>query len=299
MARICIIANPVSGGGKARRLAEALVEALEARNQKAELLLTQAQGDAGQFAARPGAECVVSVGGDGTANEVANGLSESDARMAILPTGAANVVARELGLSRDPEALADLIVDGNTRIMDAGLINGRRFLLGAGAGLDAAVVAEVHANRHGRKIGVSSYVRPTLKILRNYAFPAVEVTIDGNTVCNDGQYVIIGNCRRSAGVFEVTPKALIDDGLLDVCILRDLSILRLVRLLLGVKRPGFTNRKDVLYVQGRSVLLRAAGDVDVPFQIDGDPAGVVSGDAGIEIGVEPQALRVIAPAQKG
>jgi diacylglycerol kinase family enzyme len=116
-----IIVNPVSGGGKGRAMADALRLALERRRQEVELLVTAQPGDARVFAARPGAERTVAVGGDGTVNEVANGLAESDASLAILPMGVGNVVARQLGFPRDPEALADLVVHGATRYIDAGL----------------------------------------------------------------------------------------------------------------------------------------------------------------------------------
>lgn len=288
---IRVIANPVSGGGRARALADALRRELERQGQVVELLFTAKPGDAPVFAAREGADCVVAVGGDGTANEVANGLAASQARLAILPVGAANVVARELGLPRSPAGLAALIAAGSTRTMDVGLFGERRFLLGAGAGLDAAVAEAVHHNRAGKKVRISSYVLPALRTIASYAYPKVRVTVDGEMLCEDGQYVVVGNCRRSAGIFAVTPEARIDDGLLDVCVLRNLTWTHLARLLAAVCRPGFARRKDVLYRQGKSVELFPAAGERVPLQVDGDPAGTLPAT----FRIVPRALEVVAP----
>ena len=287
---IRVIVNPTSGGGRGRVLGEALRDALEERGASAELLLTAAAGDAFAFAARPGAACVVSVGGDGTANEVANGL-DGDTPLAILPVGAANVVARELGLPREPGRLADIVVAGKTRLMDAGLLGDRKFLLGAGAGLDAAVVETLHGSRRGRKISKSSYILPTLRTIAAYAFPKIRVVADGTPLADDAEYVIVGNCRRSAGAFEATPEARIDDGLLDVCILRKLTLGRLAALLWAVWRPGFAQNKHVLYRQAKVIELAPTETPAAPLQIDGDPAGVIPATFRVAAG----ALRVVVP----
>lgn len=287
---IRLIANPVSGGGRGRVLGEALRDALARLGQDTELLLTARAGDAGVFAAREGAECVVSVGGDGTANEVANGLRDPSVRLAILPVGAANVVARELHSPFEPDALAALIVSGAAHSMDVGLIGVRRFLLGVGAGLDAAVVEAVHRNRTGRKVRRSSYVLPALRTITTYAFPKIRVVADGEPVCDDGEYVVVGNCRRSAGAFVLTPDAKLDDGLLDLCILRRLSWIHIARLLAAACRPGFSRRRDVLYRQVRTVELSSVSGAYVPLQIDGDPAGGLPA----AIRAAPNVLRVVS-----
>lgn len=289
--KVCVIANPVSGGGKGPAMAEALSCDLKARGFSVEFLITQHAGEAQSVAGRSEADCVVAVGGDGTANEVANGLARSGAAMAILPVGAVNVVARELGLCADPLVLGTLIAEGTTRRMDVGLCGDRRFLLGGGAGLDGAVVAAVHGNRAGKKINVWSYVRPTARIILREVHPKICVTVDGKTICEDGEYVTVGNCRKSSGAFVTTPDARIDDGLLDVCVLRDLSFFHTLSMLWGVLTPGFTHREDVSYCQGRTIELRPAGPDPVLLQLDGDPAGMIP----VTMHVLHQALRVIAP----
>ncbi|MFP6581431.1 MAG: diacylglycerol kinase family protein [Candidatus Hydrogenedentota bacterium] len=286
--KVRIIANPIAGGGRGKRLAEALRDTLNGNVDAVELVLTKQAGDNEIEAARPGADCVVAVGGDGSVNEVVNGLVDSDALLAILPAGTANVVARELDIPSDPNVVAKYIIAGNHRIMDAGLHGGRRFLLGGGAGLDAAIVHQVSQQR-GKKSGLSKWVMPSIRTCLRYTFPQFRVVGDGRILAEDAQYVIVGNCRYSAGVFPATPKAQIDDGLLDVCVLRNLSPLRLLGLLPSVRVGRHIDRDDVLYRQCEHVELIPADEQDIPLQIDGDPRELLPAT----FSVEPGAIRVI------
>ncbi|MDZ4861028.1 MAG: acylglycerol kinase family protein, partial [Candidatus Hydrogenedentes bacterium] len=110
-----IIANPISGGGRGPASAESLADALRKLGSSCDVRITTCAGDAHAWAGEPGADCVVSVGGDGTLNEIANALAGTDTLLATLPMGTANVVARELGTPLEPNALAELIVQRKTR----------------------------------------------------------------------------------------------------------------------------------------------------------------------------------------
>ncbi len=288
--KVRIIANPVSGGGRGKTTAQSLQDLLTDALGSAELLLTQKPGDAGEEAGRPGADCIVAVGGDGTVNEIANGMRDTTATLAILPMGTANVVARELGIPRGPRAVAEMIVEHHIRDMDVGLTNGERFLLGAGAGFDAAV-AQALSNSRGRSSSYLKWIGPVLSTAFTYSFPEIRAVVDGKEVSATAQYAIVGNCRYSAGVFAATPKAKIDDGLLDVCLMHDLNPLRLAGLALQLRHARFLERDDVVYVQGKHVELTPASDDPAPLQIDGDPAGSIPA----EFTIAPKALQVVVP----
>ncbi len=288
--KVRVIANPISGGGNGRRLGEAMSAALNARGISADLYVTTRAGEAGEIATETGYDCVVSVGGDGTTNEIANALLGTDIVLAILPLGTANVVPRQLGIPLNADAVADLIARGSVRRMDVGRCGDRIFLLGTGAGPDAAIVEAIHARR-GQRLGISGYYVPTLRTLWRYDWPRIRVTVDGEVLCDDGHYAIVGNCRYSAGVFPFTPKARIDDGLLDVCVMRNLTMVRLARHAVASWRSGFVARKDVLYRTGTRVRFEAVDSRMLPLQIDGDPAGTLPS----EFTVDPAALRVFAP----
>ena len=285
-----IIANPIAGGGRGRILADALHANLQSRVDFVELILTKQAGDNEKEAQRPGADCVVAVGGDGSVNEVVNGIRGTTAALGILPAGTANVVAAELKIPSDPMVVANLIADTQHRIMDAGIHNNRRFLLGAGAGLDAAIVKHV-SERRGKRSGLTKWVFPSIKTSLSYTFPRMRVEIDGQTVSEEGQYVIIGICRYSAGVFPATPLAKIEDGLFDVCVFTKLNPLKLATIAVTAPFGRHIRRRDVVHLTGQHVRLTPAEDGEVPLQIDGDPAGLLPA----EFTIEHQAVRVIAP----
>lgn len=269
-----IIANPIAGGGRGKTLAQALEHDLHGKVDAVELCLTGKAGDGKTEAARPGADCIVAVGGDGSLNEVINGLPDLNVPVALLPVGTANVVARELQIPSDSSFVARLIADNKTRPMDVGLCGERRFLLGAGAGYDAAVVAKVSEQR-GRKSSKAKWVVPGVKTALTYRFPKIRVEVDGEPATDTAQYVVVGNCRYSAGAFAATPKALSDDGLFDVCMFHRLSLFKLTALSVAVWSPDFIDRPDITYVCGKEVRLSPAEDEAAPLQIDGDPAGTI------------------------
>jgi len=297
--RVRIIANPVAGGGRGQRMAAALHAAMQARGADASLATTTQRGDATAFAAAAGAEgvdVVISVGGDGTAHEIVNGMRGYDTPMALLAVGTANVVARQFRLPKRADAVADLVLAGKTVRMDLGLRfqpgepEGERFLLGAGAGLDAAIVAKVESGR-GRTSSLLRWVGPSISTILSYRYPAIRVIADGEVISETAQYAIIGNCVMSAAIFPATPHARTDDGLIDVCLLHELGAWKCAGLAFAVFSPRFTQRRDIVYRQARHVRMEPAGSEQAPLQVDGDPAGQLP----MEFGVEPGALRLLVP----
>lgn len=288
--RIAIIVNPVAGRGRALRAAASLAQALRMRGETAELLPTAQPGDAERFARETAADWYVSAGGDGTANEVVNGLRDTGVPLALLPCGSANVVAGQFRLPRAPEAVAGMICDGHTVAMDLGTHAGRRFLLGAGAGLDAAIVAVVQGKR-GRKSSVWRWVLPSIQTILRYPFPALRVVVDGDVLSEAAQYAIVGNCVYSAAVFPATPRARTNDGLLDVCCLENLYPLKMAWLAMAVWNPRYIEGRGVRYRQGREIRFERLAADPIPLQVDGDPAGAIPA----EFGVLPGQLRLTVP----
>lgn len=292
--KVDIVANPVAGGGRAAREARKLKQALLARGAEARLHETTGKGDARAWAhartREPGlTDCLVVAGGDGTANEVVNGMAHF-VPLAILPVGTANVVAREFSLPAAPERLAELIVTRSVRRMDLGLRDEERFLLGAGAGLDAAIVDVVQSQR-GRKANLWKWVLPSIRTILAYHYPRVRVFVDGTEVSDSAQYAIVGNCVYSAGIFPATPLARTDDGLLDVCLVHRIYPLKMLWFAMIVWGRRFMNRKDIVYAQGRDIVFEAADSSAAPLQTDGDPTGHVPA----RFSVLPSALELVVP----
>lgn len=288
--KTAIIANPTAGNGRGRRWAEALERALRDRGLEVTLHITARAGDGQRAAGTVDAGCIAVVGGDGTVNEALNGLGERRVCLAILPAGSANVVARELHFPRQPEILAAWIAAGRTRPMDLLKCGERRVVLGGGAGFDAAVAARVKESR-GERSGLSQWVIPVIRTAIDYDYPMTRVIVDGKEICDRSPYVVVGNCPCSAGRFRATPKAKIDDGLLDVIAVKQFNLWKIFTLAAASWSPNFTERKDLVYAQGRHVLLEPVGSSSAPLQLDGDPAGTTPAAFNVLL----HALTMLAP----
>jgi diacylglycerol kinase (ATP) len=287
---VLVIANPAAGRGRGGRDARKLCCALEKRGVRTELAITANHGHAARLASETDADVLAAVGGDGTSNEVINGIGNREIPLGVLPCGTVNVVAGEFGLPRDPEKAAAVIAGGQTRRIDLGEINGQRFLFGAGAGFDGAVAEKACHYRTG-KCTLWDWVRAVTRTGLTYSFPGVRVTADGKAVDRPAQYAVTGNFRYSAGLFPLTPKAVYDDGLLDVCLLHDFSFLKMVHFLGAVWSPAFLERKDVTWLRAREITLAPEDDEAVPLQVDGDAAGLIPA----AVRVLPAAASILVP----
>jgi diacylglycerol kinase (ATP) len=261
---------------------------------------TTAAGQARTLAAqavREGFSTVVAAGGDGTANEVVNGIGDvpggfATSRFGILPLGTVNVFARELGLPNTFPGVAKAIALGREKLIDLGRAeyscNGkmetRYFLQLAGAGIDARAV-EIVSWKLKKKIGPLAYVWAALRaILEKHPLISVDA---GNRV--SGQQVLLGNGRFYGGSFAVFPSACLDDGLLDVCVVETVSVLRVFELALGFVTGNLYRFCPALHL--RSSIVKLTSPNRVALQLDGENAGELP----VTFSVLPNVLRVIVP----
>jgi len=225
------------------------------------------------------ARAVIAIGGDGTLRAVLGRLLvlRGDVPPVLaVPLGTANLMVRHLGFRWADEALEKVasvaIRNLHVRLLDAGLANGRLFLVMAGAGFDAQIVHELDRLRRG-PISVLSYVLPAAIALRDFAFSAMRVCVDGREVfANRPAMAFVGNIREYGAGFPVLPYARPDDGLLDVCVLPCGSKMELIRLFLQAAAGEHTLSPDAVYVRARENV-RIDSEAPVPVQVDGDPAG--------------------------
>jgi YegS/Rv2252/BmrU family lipid kinase len=292
--RILVIGNPVAGRGRAARRITALELHLCHAGHEVEVYLTETGGDARRRAAqvRNEVDRIIVVGGDGTLNEVLNGLPDPAAiPLLLLPMGTANVLARELGLPRQPQHTADLMQRGVIRRLDMGTLGSRRFLALTSAGFDAMVTRDLCARRRGA-LGFTGYIPPILRMMGHYRAPHLEVAVDGQPPCQ-GAMVVVSNVRNYGGLFSVTDRARCDSGHLDVCVLHRGAIPNLCAYALSALRRGLSRRRDVTYLTGRSV--RIESHDAVPVEVDGDYAQTTPAI----IGVQPALVPMIVPAPAG
>lgn len=291
MDKLFVIFNPAARGEKTRRVQEFL-------ETKAGPLVTlkptQRAGEAQSLAARAvveGYKVIVAAGGDGTINEVINGIGTSGVSLGVLPLGTVNVFAQELRIPRKLEAAWTVIRGGHTRTIDLACAraNGstRYFVQLAGVGFDAHAVRTASWELK-KRIGPLSYVWAGIRALSK-SHPTVEVSVNGSGPLGCGVAVLVGNGRYYGGRFALFPRARMDDGLLDICVFEKVGYWDVLRYGQGILRGAHVDFGDVKYFQVESLVCRATGPT--PFELDGEDAG----DAPVTFSVVPHVLQVVVP----
>jgi YegS/Rv2252/BmrU family lipid kinase len=289
---VLFVVNPTSGGGKAARWVGRVADVFRQAGWQTDCVLTRRAGE-GLEAARSCAETgtvVLAFGGDGTVNEVLNGADLARCILGVIPAGTGNVLAKELGVLWHPVRAARQLLAGRVTRLDMGECNGRRFLCVFGAGVDAAVVRQVHQCR-GRAMSQWRYVPHAIAHALWPERWSVDVSLEGKPFARHVQQVVVGNSHSYGGPIEMTPAASANDGLFDVMCTRFCGPVDLV----GKAACSFLRRLDmargVRYGRGRQVLVTAASG-DVPYEVDGEAAGSLP--AAVEI--RPAAVRLLVPA---
>ena len=272
LSRIPVIMNP---GARSAR-AGGRIDDIRALSGRVELLETKGAGDACRLAgelAREGAPLIVAAGGDGTVNEVVNGIVKAGAvgrtTLGVLPTGTMNVFAAELGVasSRLDECWR-AITSGQPREVDLWRLNDTFFVQLAGVGMDAAIIRETTWEAK-KRWGPLSYILSGLKVLRRPA-PMLTISAPGHEPM-PGTAVLLGNGRNYGGPFPLFPQAVAGDGLLDVVVMPRLGMRDFYAVLRAMLSGRYVARRGVRYFQTAS--LRVAAEEPVAYEADGELAG--------------------------
>ena len=293
--RVAIIYNPLSGAHRVRdRAGEMTVFAglLARRGVETTIEPTAAAGhaaDLARMALAAGADCVVASGGDGTLNEVLQSVAGTGVPLAIYPAGTANVLARDLGLPREPELLAELVASGQTRRISCGRAGSRYFFLMAGIGLDAAIIRGV-SPKLKKRWGKGAYAYSAARVLLKQPPQPFELEIDGR--CYLAGFAVIGNSPSYGGGFQFTPDARLDDARFQVCLYPPRRRrLRYCGDLAAAWQAKPWRSAGVHCLAGHRVAARAC-DGGVPWvQVDGDLLGPLP----MEFSAHAEAVLVIAP----
>jgi diacylglycerol kinase (ATP) len=264
---LCVIFNPTAGARRKRRLGRVLAT-LDALGAKVALMETRAPGDAetlARMAARDGYDAIVAAGGDGTINEVVNGLGDAAMPLGIVPLGTANVLANELGLPTAPEALARCIAQGRAAPIFTGSANGRRFAMMAGVGFDARVVQGIDL-AWKRAAGKTAYLVSALACLARLKPVRYEVEIDG--VAFGAASLVIAKGHYYGGRFVLAAGARLDEPLFEVALFECGTRYDVLRYAAAVGANRLSSLPGARFVRGCRV--RVAGPEGEPVQIDGD-----------------------------
>src|SRR4030043_1774887 len=287
------IINPVAGNGYAKTLKPKLEEMIHKYSINALIVYSEKPGHAAQLArhyADNGSKYIIGVGGDGTLNEIASTLiHEKNVAFCFFPAGTGNDFIQILGFpNRFEEEHWKVLFEKKTIPIDVGLCNGLPFLNGMGLGFDAQVAAENYIEPgEVKKGGKYKYIYHILKTLLLYKEKRMTVLSAETRHETDCFINTVSIGRRFAGGFFLTPKAITNDGLLDVCMIEKLSLLERIMILPKVpKRTHLQNKKINYYQTGK---IEIEFNHEVPFHLDGE----IHFSKHFDISILPGAINII------
>jgi diacylglycerol kinase (ATP) len=295
--KVVVVANPVSGRGKGRKLIPQVAALLTSLGLEHVIQESKDSLDGirlAREASDQGAEVVAALGGDGQVGVVANGILEAGraSALAVIPAGTGNDFARALGLDRkDPLGAVRLLASAETKPIDAvQLTTPQRtcFFVNIGsAGFDSEVNA--YANSLHWLKGTASYVVGVLVMLRRFTAGQFRVRVDDEEQRVAGMLVVVGNAVSYGGGMKVTPTALLDDGLLDICVLGEVSKFEFLKTFPKVFTGTHVSHPAVQMLRGRHVEVSAEREMQV--FADGDHVGTLPAT----FDLLPGAIRAVVP----
>ena len=288
------IVNPAACSEKAGKLSQKLKKVA----RETTLELSDSPKSAIQKAAQAvqrGSEVIIAVGGDGTINEVINGIFGAPVTLGVMPLGTANVFARQLGIPLDIQKAWEVIEKGLTRTIDVIKVEYherdkpqcRYFVQVAGVGLDAYVVKQVTWEAK-KKWGSLAYIFETFKVLKNHKFSCLSVKIDGSD-SRECAFMLIGNGVYYGGSFSIFNQALLDDGLIDICLFDSTRFLDLMFYGQAILRGLQVITDGMIYRQCRTIEIISPHVV--PFELDGEFIGY----SPVKFTVISKALKIFVP----
>ncbi|MFK7738415.1 MAG: diacylglycerol kinase family protein [Pirellulaceae bacterium] len=323
---VLLVANPKSGATESGARVRALQEAIQARGHVCELVhdLESVAPKSEQLQSQGLLKAVIAAGGDGTADALANRISEK-IPLLMFPLGTENLLARHFGLKADIEATCSTLDEGRKIQIDAGSANGQKFLVMTSCGFDAEVVRQMHKIRKGH-INRWSYTRPILTALKKYRFPALNIELDSETKMKltdeprqaslpvsapttlNAAWIFVFNLPMYAANLDFCPQADPADGKLDVCTFRAGGVLRGLGYFTRLFLRRHQSMTDFHHQLAERIQIHSgatspssspgttgqnAEEVEngIAFQIDGDPGGTLP----LDIQVLPNHLSLLIP----
>ena len=285
---VAIQRNPRSGAGPKRAVIMELIQELKRHGIRPRLFsnrdrLKQTLLDESRVKQL---KCIVAAGGDGTVGDVINRYPGFP--VAVLPLGTENLIAKYLKIPCSGKFVAEMIANGQTRMLDLCKLGDQRFAIMASFGFDADVVHRTHARRTGH-IRKLSYVQPIWQSLRKYAYPELRLYVDDDKTPITGRLAILVNIPAYAMRLPIAPDAEPDDGLFDVRVFERGSGFQMLRYFYKVIRGKHERLADVRSLRAKRI--RVESSEPVPIQMDGDPAGFTP----VEIEIVPAGLTIFVP----
>ena len=290
--RVRVICNPISGGGCEPRV---IREELE--DFGAEWIDTRGAGDAQEAAEEWGDGLLIVVGGDGTVNEVINGLGRAgfpeNVTLAVRPTGTGNDLAATLAIPNDPGAAGEAIRQGRVRTLDVARVRSvgveERYFINVSTGGFGAETSSLADEEMKSRWGKLAYFRASLEKARDFDVRDVKVTLDGEERMMRAVNVAVGNCRYAGGGWLAAPRANPEDGLLDLVVIEDVGLKEALALApAALARSDYLDREGVFSARAKKIRIETQPG-GLEFTADGE----LIGDEPAEFEVIPHALKVV------
>jgi diacylglycerol kinase (ATP) len=290
--RARVICNPASGGG-----CEPEVIREELEDFEAEWIDTRGAGDAQEAAEEWSDGLLIVVGGDGTVNEVVNGLGKAgfptDVTLAVLPMGTGNDLAATIAIPDDPEGAGETIRQGRVRTLDVARVRsegvGERFFINVSTGGFGAETSGLVDERLKSRWGKLTYFRASLEKARDFDVREVRVVLDGEERMMRAVNVAIGNCRYAGGGWPAAPKANPEDGLLDLVVIEDIGLKEALALApAALAKSDYLGKAGVFSARAKRIRIETQPG-GLEFTADGE----LIGDEPAEFEVIPHTLKVV------
>jgi diacylglycerol kinase (ATP) len=303
--KACLILNPAAGPRDFHRQLNKAVEHLRTRGWEVKLLETTEKGDAvhlARGAADKGCDVAIAVGGDGTINEVVNGLAGSDTALGIIPAGTANVYAADVGIPiwnpLRPNAVrmaAEIIDTGQRQKIDLGQVEfadrrKRYFFMWCGVGLDAAISQEVRTE-DTRRLGMAAWVIAGVMVAFNFMGTRGNVIVGNQNERKRVLWAIASNGQLYGRLWRIAPQAKMNDGILDLTVFEGYGVLSTIRHVAGVTLGQYARDPTVHFYRGCSFAIETRKPL--PVHVDAEPVGTTP----VQIDVVPHHLNVVLPSK--
>ncbi|HLS61232.1 MAG TPA: diacylglycerol kinase [Virgibacillus sp.] len=280
MKKARIIYNPKAGRETFKRDLSMVLEKLEIAGYEASAHATTCEGDAKEAALQAVErrfDLIVAVGGDGTINEVINGIAEQSYRpqVGIIPAGTTNDFARALDIPRDVKAAVQIIIDAHSMNIDIGRVDEQYFINIAGGGELTELTYEVPS---GLKtvLGRLAYFVKGIEMIPFLKPTRTKIEYDGTVIDEDIMIFLLANTNSVGGFEKLAPEARLDDGYFDLFIIRKINLAELIHIATLALRGAHLENKNVIYAQAKHVIVTP--DDKMQLNIDGEYGGMLPGE---------------------
>lgn len=283
------IINPISGTGKQNGIKEKIKKEINPELFNVQLHYTREANQATKIAADlvgQKADYIVAVGGDGTVNEIAQALVNSQSTLAIIPAGSGNGLSRHLAIPQNINKALRLINSQNCKQIDSCTANGKFFINVSGLGYDGHIA---HVFSKARKRGMKTYVKLILSEWWKYKLKHYKITVAGETVYNDKAVLVsFANATQYGNNVVISPKSEDDDGLLDLCILKSFNIYEIPYLLLALASKRLHKHRRIKIISCSEAQITTE---NAKLHLDGEPTDLKNC---IELKVLPKSINIIS-----